>query len=336
MALEGYLEGTGWAWNEEKQDYEGTQLGGVEGHLADKFNDLNDYGIYLKYDGEDLFAVHDIVEEGSYNSRALWGFRDLFSKNGGQNPPPDPVNIPGNATYLGSVKDGSKLVAKSGNSRDGLNRDYGKNLLAVFQGEFEENENGDYVCKGNSLRLAPAITASWSITDKNTGIVITKNGEIKATGVSLSAPTFKFYSPKNGSGDTGLKFSFDDDKLKIEMDPDNNMAILHLDIPGAVSSIDSVTAEENGNLTFGGELSMNTPMYNIAEINLNRLGAGQKDDGTFGIIGFEASGKVDMGELLRMKTAKVEGEINTFPDEERYRFTMEINVYYMFEAEAEG
>ena len=109
-----------------------------------------------------------------------------------------------------------------------------------------------------------------------------------------------------------------------------------IDFPGAVNSIDSVTAEENGNLAFGGELSMNTPMYDIAEINLNRLGAGKKDDGTFSIIGFEVSGKVDMGELLGMETAKVEGEINPFPDEERYRFTMEINVYYMFEAEAEG
>ncbi|SHI67018.1 S-layer homology domain-containing protein [Lutispora thermophila] len=216
-----------------------------------------------------------------------------------------------------------------------MSNDYGENLLAVFQGEFEENENGDYRTKGNSLLLAPAITASWPINDKEAGIVITKDGKIKATGVSLSAPTFKFYQPKNGSKDTSLKFSFDEGKLKIEIDPDNNLSILHLDIPGAVSVIDSVTAEENGNLTFGGELSMKTPMYDLAEINLNRLGAGNKKDGTFGIIGFEASGKVDMSELLGMETAKVEGEINTFPGEERYRFTMEINVYDMFEAEAE-
>ena len=181
VALDGYIEFTGRAWNEEKQDYEGILLGGVEGHLADKFNDLNDYGIYLKYDGKDLFAVHDIVEKDYYNSRALWGFRDLYSNTEGKNPPPDPVTISGNATYLGIVKDGSKLITKPGNSMDGLSRDYGKNLLAVFQGEFEEKENGDYICKGNSLRLAPAITASWSITDKSTGIVITKNGEIKAT-----------------------------------------------------------------------------------------------------------------------------------------------------------
>lgn len=309
-------------------------MGGVEGHLADKFNDLNDYGIYLKYDGKDLFAVHDIVEKDYYNSRALWGFRDLYSNTEGKNPPPDPVTIPGNATYLGIVKDGSKLITKPGNSRDGLSRDYGKNLLAVFQGEFEENENGDYLCKGNSLRLAPAITASWSITDNSTGIVITKNGEIKATGVSLSAPTFKFYSPRNGNKDTSLKFKFDDGKMKIEMNPENNAAILHLDIPGTVCSVDSVTAEENGNLTFSGDMSMKTPVYDIVEINMNRLGAGNREDGTFGFIGFEASGKVDMSELLGMETAEVEGEINTFPGEESYGFEMEINVYDLLEAEA--
>ncbi|SHI66985.1 hypothetical protein [Lutispora thermophila] len=116
VALNGYVDATGWAWNEEEQKWVGELYVGIEGHFADKYNDLNDYGKYLRYDGYYLYVAHDIVEADGYNARALWGFRDLFSNTTGQNPPPDPVIITGNATYLGIIEDGNKLVTKPGNS----------------------------------------------------------------------------------------------------------------------------------------------------------------------------------------------------------------------------
>ena len=323
VAFDGYIREA--SWGAEK----GWQMWtGIEGHL--KGEETGNYGEELKYDGNLYSASEEL--DSRWNARALWGFRDLYSNTTGSNPPPDPVSITSTPRCVGIVKSGDGLIAESGPNQETLIDKFGKDLLTVIHGDFKQDQSGNFIFKSGALRLAPSLTASWKAMTP--GIVITKDGEIKATGVKLSTPTLMFYSPLNDSNDTSLKFSFVDNNLKIEMNPYNNAAILHLNMPGAVCSIDSVTTADGDNIIFEGEMSMSTPLFDVASISMNRLGMGMKD-GSFGITGVEASGAIDMSKLLGMDALSVTGEINTFPDTERYRFTMDLDVFGMFEAAGE-
>jgi hypothetical protein len=321
VAFQDYIRGASWLDNSFRLDR------GIEGHLKD---DLAHYGNEMKYDGN-LYVVHDKLSSDGV-SRALWGFRDLHSSTQGWNPPPDPVFIPATPRCVGIIKTDSGLIAKSGADQAALKKEFGANLITIFNGDFDENQNGDFVFKSGSLQLAASLTASWS---QNTeGIVISKDGKINASGVGLSTPTFKFYSPQNGSSDTSLVFSFEDDNLKIDIQAANNSALLHIDIPGSTCIIDSVTATNSGGVIFTGEMSVSTPFFDALNIEMKRLGM-EMNNGAFIINGVEASGSIDISQILGMKAAGVTGEINTFPETERYKFEMELDVYGMFEAEAE-
>ena len=50
---------------------------------------------------------------------------------------------------------------------------------------------------GGAALLSPSVTATWGSGGK---LVIHKNGTVEQSGVSLSAPTFKFYQPTNRRG----------------------------------------------------------------------------------------------------------------------------------------
>lgn len=56
-----------------------------------------------------------------------------------------------------------------------------------------------------------------------------------------------------------MRFSFDDDKIRIEMEPDNNSALLYLGMPGAKCVVDSITPGDDGIVIFEGEMSASTP-----------------------------------------------------------------------------
>ena len=74
-------------------------------------------------------------------------------------------------------------------------------------------------------------------------------------------------------------------------------------------------------------------------IELKRLGYGpktEKDDSiSFVQKGFEASGKLDTGALMGLDLAELEADINTFDGEEKYNFSLELNVFDLFETAAE-
>jgi hypothetical protein len=118
------------------------------------------------------------------------------------------------------------------------------------------------------------------------------------------------------------------------MTPGNNDAILHIDIPGAACSVEGVTAELGGGLVFRGKISISTPVINAADITMTRLGM-RWSNSKFSLAGVEASGSVDMQQLLGMDVGSASAEINSFPGEERYAFELELNVFDMFEAEGE-
>ena len=64
--------------------------------------------------------------------------------------------------------------------------------------------------------------------------------------MSLSAPTFKFYQPKSGA-DGKLDISLTKDGFAFDIDPENNDAIVYVDIPYATVKL------ENGDRRRGGK-----------------------------------------------------------------------------------
>ncbi len=74
-------------------------------------------------------------------------------------------------------------------------------------------------------------------------------------------------------------------------------------------------------------------------IELKRLGYGPKkeENGSIPFVqqGFEASGKLDTGSLMGLDLAELEADINTFDGEEQYNFSLELNVFDLFETAAE-
>lgn len=320
IAIDGYATAVAWA-SDGQGGWIPTLLSGVSGHL-------NRYADSLSYsqNNSSVSVNHDFYFNES--TWALWGFRDLYEL-GASNIPADPVSIPADAACLGIVSSGSTFSAQPGKNETELKSSYGDNLVAVFRGTFEQ-VSGKFIFKNNAVQLSPSLTATWT---EGGGLSVASNGTVTVQNVHLSAPTFKFYKPKSISDDS-LRFSYIDGKLKIDIDPDENGAILHIDIPGAKCRLETVTATTGGNLTFTGEMGISTPFIDAASIDMKRLGMGTKNN-TFGITGVEASGNVDMEKLLGLGIGSASAEINTFPGEERYAFELEVNVFDMLEAEGE-
>ena len=99
--------------------------------------------------------------------------------------------------------------------------------------------------------LSPTVSAVW---DKSDGkLVIHKDGRVEQKGVSLNAPSFKFYQPKDGAEDS-LKISLGEKGFEFEIEPDKNDAIIYVDIPYATVILEKASADADGNLIFDGEI----------------------------------------------------------------------------------
>lgn len=164
---------------------------------------------------------------GDDDASALWGFRDLYPSSESGNIPADPVSIPPEATCVGIINNGGTISAVAGNNEKELKAAYGSKLVAVIRGSFRQ-ESGSFVFTNGAAALSPALTATW--TEGSGRFSIASNGTVTAKDVHISTPTFKLYQPKY-SGDTSLQFKFTGGKLSITINPENNKAILHIDIP---------------------------------------------------------------------------------------------------------
>ncbi len=201
--------------------------------------------------------------------------------------------------------------------------------VAVLRGDLIKQGNSFVFTEGSAM-LSPTVSATW---DKAGGeLSVSTTGVITQNGISLSAPTFKFYKPKAGKG-VVLQLTANPKGLAATLDPDNNDAIISIDIPYAKAQLESVVVYPDGNLKFGGEISLTT-LFNGAALSLEELGYGLKD-GLYKVSGVKASGSLDSAALFNLELAEIEGSINTFPGEEEYHFEMELNVYEIFKAEAE-
>ena len=210
-----------------------------------------------------------------------------------------------------------------------LKKQYG-NPVAIINGDYESKNGTDFTFTGGAALLSPSVTATWGDGGK---LVIKKDGTIEHSGLSLNAPSFKFYQPNGGSG-KDLKITLTKDGFTFTIDPVKNDAIVYVDIPYAKVELKQATADAAGNLVFTGNIGFQT-IFNGLGFAMEKLGYGLNEKHEFKVNGVHATGSFDTAKLMALELAKVKGEVNTFKGEELYAFELELNAFDLFETEAE-
>ena len=274
-------------------------------------------------------------ENGNANSlRFLWGFRSLTKLTQPIPSEPDKIDPAIYAKRLGvfAVNGGVTVEYVADDAAlSALKRQYKKDPIALINGDYESKNGEDFTFTGGAALLSPSVTATW---DKNSGgkLIIHKNGTVEQSGVSLSAPTFKFYQPKTGA-EGALSISLAEKGFAFDIDPAKNDAIVYVDIPYATVKLEEATADAAGNLVFSGEIGFQT-IFEGAEFKMEKLGYGLKGN-EFKVNGVHAKGSFDTEKMLSLELAKVKGAVNTFNGNKRYAFELELNVFDLFETKAE-
>lgn len=258
----------------------------------------------------------------------LWGFRDLYSEDDTSFTPNDKITINESARHLGIYKVGDEyksFPAKNNAELETNKKKYGE-PVAVIRGDYKE-ENGRYKFTSGAAALSPTITAAWAVS--RGGLSVGKDGSIQASHLSLNCPTFKFYQEKNeNSPDLDMKIT--DEGIKIILDSANNAAVLAVDIPGTTTSVENAVIKPSGNISFVGKAEFQ--LFPGAGFDVEELGYGMKN-GQFKMNGIRATGSIDTAEMIGLEMGSLEGEIDTFKP--YYHFKMELNVFDLFESEAE-
>lgn len=260
----------------------------------------------------------------------LWGFRDLKILKQDIPTNPDKVNISISAKRLAVFSSGSGVTVEhvaDDAALSALKKRYG-DPVALINGDYESKNGEAFTFTGGAALLSPSVTATWGSGGK---LIIHKNGTVEQSGVNLSAPTFKFYQPTSGA-DGKLDISLTRDGFTFGIAPENNAAIVYVDIPYATVKLEKATADAAGNLVFSGEIGFQT-IFDGAEFKMEKLGYGLKGN-EFKVNGVKATGEFSTEKMLSLELANVEGEVNTFKGEERYAFELELNVFDLFETEA--
>lgn len=264
-------------------------------------------------------------------SHFLWGFRGLLKGTDPAPTNPDKVNISINAKRLAVFPNGSGVTVEhvaDDAALSALKRQYKKDPVALINGDYKSTDGTSFEFTGGAALLSPSVTATWGSGGR---LVIHKNGTVEQNGVSLSAPTFKFYQPKTGA-DGKLDISLTRDGFTFGIAPENNAAIVYVDIPYATVKLEEATADAAGNLVFSGLIGFQT-IFDGAKFTMEKLGYGLKGN-EFKVNGVKAVGEFSTEKMLSLELAEIKGEVNTFKGEERYAFELELNVFDLFETEA--
>lgn len=267
-------------------------------------------------------------------SHFLWGFHDLI-KAGAENVPSqlDAVDAAISAKRLAAfaVNGGVTVEYVADDAAlQALKKQYGE-PVALISGDYESKNGTEFTFTGGAAMLSPSVTATWN---KSSGkLVIKKDGTIEHSGVSLNAPSFKFYQPKNGA-ENDLQISLTKDGFAFQIEPDKNDAIVFVDIPYAAVKLENAKADAAGNLVFSGNIGFRT-IFNGAEFSMEKLGYGlNAKNNEFKVNGVKATGSFDTAKLMALELASISGEVNTFKGEESYAFELELNAFDLFETEA--
>ena len=284
--------------------------------------------------GEDGSSEQEEGSGSEYYSHFLWGFHDLI-KAGAENVPsqPDAVNTAISAKRLAAfaVNGGVTVEYVADDAAlQALKKQYGE-PVALISGDYESKNGTEFTFTGGAAMLSPSVTATWN---KSSGkLVIKKDGTIEHSGVSLNAPSFKFYQPKNGA-EKDLQISLTKDGFAFQIEPEKNDAIVFVDIPYAAVKLKNAKADAAGNLVFSGNIGFRT-IFNGAEFSMEKLGYGlNAKNNEFKVNGVKATGSFDTAKLMALELASISGEVNTFKGEESYAFELELNAFDLFETEA--
>lgn len=270
-------------------------------------------------------------ENGNANSlRFLWGFRSLTKLTQPIPSEPDKVDPAIYAKRLAVFPNGGVTVEHVADDAalSALKRQYKKDPVALINGDYKSTDGTSFEFTGGAALLSPSVTATWGSGGR---LVIHKNGTVEQNGVSLSAPTFKFYQPKTGA-DGKLDISLTRDGFTFGIAPENNAAIVYVDIPYATVKLEEATADAAGNLVFSGLIGFQT-IFDGAKFTMEKLGYGLKGN-EFKVNGVKAVGEFSTEKMLSLELAEIKGEVNTFKGEERYAFELELNIFDLFETEA--
>ena len=284
--------------------------------------------------GEDGSSEQEEGSGSEYYSHFLWGFHDLI-KAGAENVPsqPDAVDAAISAKRLAAfaVNGGVTVEYVADDAAlQALKKQYGE-PVALISGDYESKNGTEFTFTGGAAMLSPSVTATWN---KSSGkLVIKKDGTLEHSGVSLNAPSFKFYQPKNGA-ENDLQISLTKDGFAFQIEPDKNDAIVFVDIPYAAVKLENAKADAAGNLVFSGNIGFRT-IFNGAEFSMEKLGYGlNAKNNEFKVNGVKATGSFDTAKLMALELASISGEVNTFKGEESYAFELELNAFDLFETEA--
>ena len=268
----------------------------------------------------------------------LWGYRDLVDKSENLPTEPDKVDTSITAKRLAVFSGVSGVTVKyvaDDTALAELKKQYG-NPVALINGDYESTDGSSFTFTGGAALLSPSVTATWP---KNGKLIIHSDGRVEQNGVHLSAPTFKFYQPKSGANDS-LSISLKKEGFVFDIVPKKNDALIYVDIPYTKVKLEKAAADASGNLIFSGDIGFRT-VLDGAEFSLEKLGYGLKEKNVngkktygFQLNGVHATGSFDTATMLALELAKVKGEVNTFEGEERYAFELELNVFDLFETEA--
>ena len=268
----------------------------------------------------------------------LWGYRDLVDKSENLPTEPDKVDTSITAKRLAVFSGGSGVTVKhvaDDTALAELKKQYGT-PVALINGDYESTDGSSFIFTGGAALLSPSVTATWP---KNGKLIIHSDGRVEQSGVHLSAPTFKFYQPKSGANDS-LSISLKKEGFVFDIVPEKNDALIYVDIPYTKVKLEKAAADASGNLIFSGDIGFRT-VLDGAEFSLEKLGYGLKEKNVngkktygFQLNGVHATGSFDTATMLALELAKVKGEVNTFEGEERYAFELELNVFDLFETEA--
>ena len=266
--------------------------------------------------GEDGSSEQEEGSGSEYYSHFLWGFHDLI-KAGAENVPsqPDAVNTAISAKRLAAfaVNGGVTVEYVADDAAlQALKKQYGE-PVALISGDYESKNGTEFTFTGGAAMLSPSVTATWN---KSSGkLVIKKDGTIEHSGVSLNAPSFKFYQPKNGA-ENDLQISLTKDGFAFQINPDKNDAIVFVDIPYAAVKLENAKADAAGNLVFSGNIGFRT-IFNGAEFSMEKLGYGlNAKNNEFKVNGVKATGSFDTAKLMALDLTSISGEVNTFKGEE--------------------
>ena len=318
--------------------------------------------VYMTYDAEnDLLTAECGTERiggrtghPPLSAIQVWGFRDVYTKKEAASladvkfTEPNRVTIPQDADRLGLYKSGDKIVAApiTDTARENvLKKKYGDPLY-ILCGDFEpgRDDSGKYYeYTDRKVGLTSTITATWG-SGQHFRVRVDENGFVTkfdtTAQVMYSTPRFLLYSAKNGVTEAA-ELAFDGEELALNMKPEDNAVLVFIDIPEVSSRINKALIKGNGGLELSGNMGLDLILNCGSDklIELKRLGYGpktEKDDSiSFVQQGFEASGKLDTGALMGLDLAELEADINTFDGEEKYNFSLELNVFDLFETAAE-